>query len=137
MAFADRSIQNLTTQMGYDTGVALHAREGNIVGTGRIFTSAGMNLFRTYIPETLGFPLIVARAGYDEGEGDDLFSASPVPGADARARKAFYFNGYYTKDSLVGGNTILNERLTQLSMLPEDSLLSMRSTVPQFAQRAG
>lgn len=112
LSFADRSIQNLGFRMGRDVGVAAVGRRGSAMGTFGVFAGGGRDVPERYLPERLGSPLLVLRAGFDN-EVEKAKSAGP--------RFAAFLNALYLKDSLVGHSTVLNVKPTERSLLLNSS----------------
>jgi hypothetical protein len=117
LSFADRSIQSLGFGWNRDVGVALHGARGPFTGVAGIFTGGGRDVPQRYLPETIGSPMFVARAGYNRGMDQDVFQ---LRSRDERPRKkafAIYANGLYLKDTLIGHSTVLNVRASDKSLL--------------------
>lgn len=117
--FADRSIDDLGFKVGRDVGVAVVSHPGLFTLIGGVFTGGGRDVPPDhYLPEKLGVPLLVARAGI--GNVDDnpfVLAQSDLAAAVRKVRGAFFINGLYTKDSLVGHSTVLNVKLADKSLL--------------------
>ncbi|MHB8653884.1 MAG: porin [Terriglobia bacterium] len=118
LQFSGRSIQNLAFQMGRDLGAAVFTDKGKLaLGLG-VFTGGGRDLPTRYLPENLGFPLVVVRAGINDGLDENIFTVRQTselhPGT---TKKAFYVNALYMRDSLVGHSTVLNVKLAEKSLL--------------------
>ncbi len=104
----ERSINNNFFNIGRDVGVAAHGQGELLTGALGVFTAAGINVPGRYIPEDLGFPMIVARLGVNNGLDQDILN--PFQNDEARGhgtRFAAYLNGMYTKDSRVGHSSPL------------------------------
>jgi hypothetical protein len=115
--FADRSIQNLAFRVGRDVGATVHTQVGPAVAGLGIFTGGGRDIPERYLPQTLGTPMVVLRAGFDGGLGEDVF-ATPMPqAAPDKLQLAFFVNGLYVKDSLVGHSTVFNTKAAEKSLL--------------------
>ena len=119
LQFADRSIDNLGFVVGRDVGVALVSRPGLLTLIGGVFTGGGRDVPPNhYLPETLGIPLFVARAGLGNVDGDPFALAQDDEGiVDHRRRGAIFVNALYTKDTLIGHSTVLNVKLADKSLL--------------------
>lgn len=123
LQFADRSINNLGFVVGRDVGAAVVSHPGLLTLVGGVFTGGGRDVPPDhYLPEKLGVPLLVARAGIGNVDYDPLalkqddFAARGGT-TDRRLRGAFFVNGLYTKDSLIGHSTVLNVKLADKSLL--------------------
>lgn len=114
--FADRSIQALGFSWNRDVGVALHTTRGRFMGTAGVFTGGGRDVPQRYLPEIIGTPMFVARAGYNDGMDDDVFEVRARADRPKKAVAA-YVNGLYIKDSLIGHSTVLNVRSSDKSLL--------------------
>jgi hypothetical protein len=117
--FADRSINNLGFVVGRDVGVAVVSHPGLLTLIGGVFTGGGRDVPPNhYLPEKLGVPLLAARAGVGDLDGDPFALAQDDQGAIVRKRKgAIFVNALYTKDSLIGHSTVLNVKLADKSLL--------------------
>jgi hypothetical protein len=117
--FADRSIDYLGFKVGRDVGIAIVSRPGPFTLIGGIFTGGGRDVPPDhYLPERLGVPMLVARAGVGDVDVDPFVLAqSDVGTTDRRVKAAFFVNGLYLKDSLVGHSTVLNVKLADKSLL--------------------
>lgn len=105
---ADRSIQNLASNVGRDVGFAVHGNHGDMTGTIGVFTGGGMDVPQRYLPEVFGFPMLVIRAGINNKLDADVFTPYQVERTDNDGtRYAGYVNAFYTKDSRVGHSTAL------------------------------
>jgi hypothetical protein len=114
---ADRSIQNLAFNFGRDVGFAVYGNHGNATGAIGIFTAGGMDVPQRYLPEDLGFPLIVIRAGLNNKLDKDVFTPYEVERTDNEGtRYAGYINGFYTKDSIIGHSTALGIKYADKSL---------------------
>jgi hypothetical protein len=117
LLFADRSIQNLAFRVGRDVGATFFTQAGPVVGGLGIFTGGGRDIPERYLPQTLGSPMVVLRAGFD-GLGQDVF-VTPVTPAEPpdKAQVAFFVNGLYVKDSKVGHSTVFSTKAAEKSLL--------------------
>src|SRR4029079_16721515 len=82
LLFGDRSIQNEAFQVGRDVGATFYTQSGPLVAGLGIFTGGGRDVPTRYLPQTLGVPMVVLRAGFDGGIGEDVFAmptGQPVP----------------------------------------------------------
>ncbi|HEX5750567.1 MAG TPA: porin [Archangium sp.] len=117
LLFADRSIQNLAFRVGRDVGATFHTQAGPLVAGVGIFTGGGRGIPERYLPQTLGTPMVVLRAGVDTGIGEDVFATRNLQAMPDKLQMAFFVNGFYMKDSLVGHSTVLNTRPAEKSLL--------------------
>ena len=126
LSFADRSIQNLAFRVGRAVGATFHTQAGPLVGGFGIFTGGGRDIPERYLPQTLGTPLFVLRAGYDSGLGEDvfaqrttgdIFAQRTTDGTVDTLQGAFFVNAFYVKDSLVGHSTVFNTKPAEKSLL--------------------
>lgn len=115
--FGDRSIENLGFAWNRDVGAAVMAHPGNLAGTFAVMTGGGRDVPQRYLPEALGTPLLVARAGYDDGVDADIYHVRARADRPDGTKKAFYVNALYIKDSPIGHSTVLNVRSTDKSLL--------------------
>lgn len=117
--FADRSIDDLGFKVGRDLGVAVVAHPGLLTGVVGVYTGGGRDVPPDhYLPQRLGFPLVAARVGLGNADGDDplRLDADDLTRPD-HLRAGVYLNGLYTHDSLVGHSSILNVKLADKSLL--------------------
>lgn len=117
LGFADRSIQNLAFRVGRDVGATFHTQAGPLVAGVGIFTGGGRDIPERYLPQTLGTPLFVLRAGYDSGLGEDVFATRAPDATVDTLQAAFFVNGFYVKDSLVGHSTVFNTKPAEKTLL--------------------
>ncbi len=117
LSFADRSVQNLAFQMGYDVGAALHGYPGPFAWSVAMFTGGGRDVPSRFLPQELGTPLFVFRAGVNRGVDQDIFTTRKRWYDSAETATAFYVDGLYIKDSAVGHSTVLNVKLSEKSLL--------------------
>ncbi len=119
LQFADRSIDNLGFKVGRDVGAAVVSKPGRFTLVAGIFTGGGRDVPPDhYLPEKLGVPLLAARAGI--GNVDDepfVLAQSDLAPPVRKLRGAFFVNGLYTRDSLIGHSTVLNVKLADKSLL--------------------
>lgn len=118
LLFADRSVQNLAFRVGRDVGATLYTQAGPLVGGLGIFTGGGRDIPERYLPQRLGSPMVVLRAGYDGGIDQDVFATPTTPAVTPdKAGVAFFVNALYVKDSLVGHSTVFNTKAAEKSLL--------------------
>ncbi len=113
--FANDSINVLGFNLSYDTGLALHAKMGDISSAAGVFTGAGINTPQRYLPLSLGVPMSVLRIGYNTLD-KDIFTVKQFDPYEGRSGVAFYVSGMYQKDSRVGHSTILSQKNTDVSL---------------------
>ncbi len=116
LLFADRSIQNMAFRVGRDVGAAIFTKKGPMVAGLGIFTGGGRDIPERYLPQTLGTPMVVLRAGYDQ-LGQDVFATPMAPIELDKTQLAFFVNGLYVEDSLVGHSTVFNTRASEKSLM--------------------
>lgn len=115
--FLERSVQDLGFRVGRDVGVAVTLNPAKkLTFIGGVFTGGGRDVPpQRYLPELLGIPMLVARAGWGDVDDDlyvlhnDLQMSAP--------KFAFFVNGLYTKDSAVGHSSVLNVKFADKSIL--------------------
>lgn len=117
--FADRSIDYMGFKVGRDVGAAIVSHPGPFTLIGGVFTGGGRDVPPDhYLPEKLGVPMLVARAGIGNVDDDPFVLAQDDLGTAVRKTKAAVFvNGLYIKDSLIGHSTVLNVKLADKSLL--------------------
>ncbi len=74
LQFNDRSIQFLAFRLGRDVGLTLHSSSGNFSSALGVFTGGGRDVPIRYLPESLGFPMIVLRVGINSGLDEDVLT---------------------------------------------------------------
>jgi hypothetical protein len=117
LLFADRSIHNLAFRVGRDVGATLFTKAGPAVAGIGIFTGGGRDIPERYLPQTLGTPMMVLRAGFDSGIGEDVFATRMNQDVPEKAQMAFFVNGLYVKDSLIGHSTVFTTKAAEKSLL--------------------
>ena len=120
--FADRSINNLGFIVGRDVGAAVVSHPGLFTLIGGVFTGGGRDVPPDhYLPEKLGVPLFAGRAGIGNFDEDPFYLSQDATSfrglVDRQLRGAFFVNGLYTKDTLIGHSTVLNVKLADKSLL--------------------
>lgn len=116
LQFTDLSVQYAGFKLGRDVGIALHSNSGTFTSTIGVFTAGGRDVPIRYIPIDLGFPMIVARIGLNDGLDENLFGVKQNL-VESTSGYAFFINALYTKDSKVGHSTALNVKLGDKSLL--------------------
>ena len=116
LLFADRSIQNLAFRVGRDVGAVVHTEVGPAMAGIGIFTGGGRDIPERYLPQTLGTPLVVLRAGFNGGLSEDVFAMPTTRDAPDTLQLGFFLNGLYVKDSLVGHSTVFNTKSAEKSL---------------------
>ncbi|MEO8211706.1 MAG: porin [Myxococcales bacterium] len=117
--FADRSIDDLGFRAGRDVGVAVVSHPKSVTLIGGVFTGGGRDVPPNhYLPEKLGVPLLVARAGVGDVDDDPFALAQDDVGTiNRKIKAAFFVNALYTRDSAIGHSTVLNVKLADKSLL--------------------
>jgi len=114
--FVDKSIAFLGFRVGYDVGAALTVHPGPATVIAGVFTGGGRDVPpQHYLPERLGIPILVLRAGVGDAGGDP-YRLSDEPTGKGVQRSVFV-NALYTRDSIVGHSTVLNVKLADKSLL--------------------
>lgn len=127
--FADRSIANLAANHGRDFGLAIVDTIDKWTGTIGTFPDGGRDIAQRYLPENMGVPEVVARAGYNDGVDADIYHVMGTDRKLTRNTKAFFVNGLYESDTRIGHSTAL------LSHVNDSNLLEATSYNP-FINRA-
>ena len=127
MSFGDRSIENLGFAWNRDYGIALSRYDGKMAGTFAVMTGGGRDVPQRYLPEDFGFPMVVARFGYNDNIDKDIYHVSAQPaclgGSNAclpsakSGGKAAFLNGLFMKDTGIGHSTVLNVRASDKNLL--------------------
>jgi hypothetical protein len=114
--FGDRSIQYNAFVIGRDVGMALYGSSDSYSGTLGVFTGGGRDVPLRYLPEKLGFPMVVLRLGYNDGyDTDPLYLRES--GYNMPNGTAIYLNGLYIRDFRIGHSTVLNVKTIDKSLL--------------------
>lgn len=120
--FADRSIQNMAFSSGRDVGGAFHGKFSNDLAFALgVFTGGGRDIPLRFLPQRLGIPLTVLRFGKDTGVDEDMFTLKQNNFTPDKTAWAFFVNGEYLKDSIVGHSTVLNTKTTEKSILADSA----------------
>jgi hypothetical protein len=117
MQFDSRSVQNLAFRVGRDVGIAFHSYPGDFAYTLGIFTGGGRDIPERYIPENFGFPMLVFRAGLNNGYDENLFTAKQTKLNTKQFESGVFANGLYIKDTLIGHSSVLNVKLAEKSLI--------------------
>jgi len=114
--FLERSITDQAFRIGWDVGAAVVYHPGKFSLIGGIFTGGGRDVPpQRYLPERLGIPQLVVRAGYGDVD-DDLFALRNDL-HPAALKTAVFANAMYTKDSTVGHSSVFNVKLAEKSWM--------------------
>jgi len=113
--FIERSTQDMGFRVGRDVGATLNLFPGDFTVIAGVFTGGGRDAPQRYLPEKLGIPEVVVRAGIGNVDEDPYVLKNDL--APERTKAAFFVNGLYTKDSLVGHSTVLNIKFIDKSIL--------------------
>jgi hypothetical protein len=117
MSFGERSVENLGFAWNRDYGVALSGYQDKLAGTLAVMSGGGRDIPQRFLPEVLGFPMIVARVGYNDGIDKDIYHVTARDADPDRVKSAAYVNGLFMKDSLIGHSTVINVRATDKNLL--------------------
>lgn len=117
LQFAERSLLNQGFTMGRDVGVAVHTAPQGYNATFAVMTGGGRDVPQRFLPETLGFPLVVARAGYNDGVDKDVYTTEQNDLDITRTQRSAHLNALYMKDTLIGHNTVLGVKTAEKSLL--------------------
>jgi hypothetical protein len=116
LSFGDRSIQYDAFVVGRDVGAALYGTCGTLTGALGVFTGGGRDIPIKYLPEKLGLPMVVLRAGINNGYDEDIFTVKQTD-YNVSTGSAVYVNALYTQDSRIGHSTVLNVKSSDKSFL--------------------
>ena len=116
LSFGDRSIQYNAFEMGWDVGLATYGTSGDLTAALGIFTGGGRDIPIKYLPEKVGIPLLVLRAGINDGYDEDILTVKQTD-YNPSTGSAFYINALYTSDSRIGHSTVLNVKSSDKSLL--------------------
>src|SRR5207248_9358338 len=100
---------------GRDVGATINLFPGDFTVIAGVFTGGGRDAPQRYLPEILGVPEVVVRAGIGDVDTDAYVLKNDLDPKTTKA--AFFVNGLYTKDSLVGHSTVLNIKFIDKSIL--------------------
>jgi hypothetical protein len=115
--FVDNSPNFKAFNLGRDVGAAVHTYHGNLAGVLGVFTGGSRDVPLRFLPEKLGFPMVVLRAGYNDGLDKDIFTVSQNDFNPQRTTKALYFNAMYMEDTRIGHSTVLGSRTSEKSWM--------------------
>jgi len=115
-SFGDRSILYNAFGMGWDVGFATYGSSGDLTGVVGIFTGGGRDVPIKYLPEKIGIPMVVFRAGINHGYDEDILTTKQT-NCNLSSGSAFYINALYTWDSRIGHSTALNVKSSDKSLL--------------------
>jgi len=115
-SFGDRSIQYDAFVAGWDVGLAAYGFSGDLTAALGIFTGGGRDVPIKYLPEKLGIPMWVLRAGINNGYDEDILTVKQTE-YNPSAGCAFFLNALYTSDSKIGHSTVLNVKSSDKSLL--------------------
>ncbi|HVZ79343.1 MAG TPA: hypothetical protein VHE12_00930 [bacterium] len=101
---------NLFFNEGYDTGVALWGRLGNLDGAAGMVQGAP-NLPQRYLPELVNFPIpMFARVGFSDGIQDDFFKPQQTGFAKPdKLQWAVHLEGFAAADSNAGHSNLFGQ----------------------------
>lgn len=116
LLFADRSINQPAFVVGRDVGGSLNLRVSRFTVLAGVFTGGGRDVPTTYLPEKLGVPLFVLRAGIGNLDEDPYFLTQSER-AGEKTRYAVFIDGLYMRDTLIGHSSVLNVKLADRSLL--------------------
>lgn len=115
--FVEHSINFLGFNLGRDYGAAMHTYHGKWAAVGGLFTGGARDVPLRFIPERLGFPMFVARVGYNDGLDKDIFTVVQNDLHPQRTTQAAYLNAMYFRDTEIGHSTVLGARTTERSLM--------------------
>jgi hypothetical protein len=116
LSFGDRSIAYNAFVLGRDVGLTFYGTSDKYTGALGIFTGGGRDVPLRYLPEKLGFPMVVLRLGVNDGYDDDILNIKQT-NYNLRSGTAFFVNGLYMRDFRVGHSTVLNVKAIDKSLL--------------------
>jgi hypothetical protein len=117
LQFAERSLMNQGFGMGRDVGAAIHTNKGKLAATLGLFTGGGRDVPQRFLPEFLGLPLVVFRAGYNDGVDKDVYTVAQNDLDIKQTEKAAYVNALYMKDTIIGHNTVIGVKTAEKNIL--------------------
>lgn len=115
--FVDNSPVFKGFNLGRDVGAALHTYRGRFAGAFGVFTGGSRDVPLRFLPEKLGVPMLVLRAGFNDGLDKDIFTLSQNDLNPTRTTKAAYFNAMYFRDTRIGHSTVLGSRTSEKSWM--------------------
>jgi hypothetical protein len=115
--FADVSMEGQSFVVGRDVGIAIVSKPGPMTLIGGVFTGGGRDIPPDhYLPERLGVPELVARAGIGDLDADPFYLRASDPDPD-QTRYQISVSGLYMRDSTIGHSTVLNVKSLDKSLL--------------------
>jgi hypothetical protein len=117
LLFADRSINQPAFVVGRDIGGSVNLRLSRATVLAGVFTGGGRDIPAEYLPQKLGVPLFVLRAGVGNLDDDPYVLTQSQEVAEKRTRWAVFVDALYMRDSLVGHSSVLNVKLADRSLL--------------------
>lgn len=114
--FVDRSVQDPFVKVGRDVGAALVINPRPLTAIIGVYTGGGRDVPIRYLPERLGLPMVVVRAGVGDYDTDP-FELKAHDRAPEAVKGAFFINGFFTKDSNIGHSSVLNVKMADKSFL--------------------
>ncbi len=121
--FANKSIAFYATNHGRDFGLAIMGTSdsGKWTGTLGTFPDGGRDIAPRYLPEELGVPELVFRAGYNDGVDKDIYHVMGTDRKLNRVTKAFFINGLFETDTRIGHSTALLSHSVDSNLLEDTS----------------
>jgi len=121
--FANKSIAFDATNHGRDFGLAIMGTSdsGKWTGTLGTFPDGGRDIAPRYLPEELGVPELVFRAGYNDGVDKDIYHVMGTDRKLNRVTKAFFINGLFETDTRIGHSTALLSHSVDSNLLEDTS----------------
>jgi hypothetical protein len=114
--FLDRSVQDLGAKLGRDVGAALVVRPGPFTLIGGVFTGGGRDAPQRFLPQNLGIPMMVVRAGVSNFE-ENPFELSSQGRRVNDAEFGLFVNGMFTRDTTLGHSSALNVKFADKSLV--------------------
>jgi len=108
LGFLDRSLVSPFFTLGRDVGAALQGRVGPANVIAGVFTGGGRDTPQRYLPEILGIPLLVARAGVGDVDADPFDLSQHAYQDTTQPRYGVAADALFMRDSRVGHSTVLN-----------------------------
>src|SRR5207248_4700829 len=92
--FIERSTQDMGFRVGRDVGATINLFPGDFTLIAGVFTGGGRDAPQRYLPENIGIPEMVVRAGIGEVDDDPYALRNDLD--PKTTRTAFFVNGLYT-----------------------------------------